>query len=84
MLAANLALHAHQLEAGRLVESDGGLVVPGDPGDHRVEAVGGRQDEELGEQCLADPFSPLGAVDVDGVLGRGRIARALPASTSTL
>ena len=77
MLAPDLALDPDQLEAGRLVQADGGLVVAGDPGDHRMEAVGGGQDEELGEQRPADPLAPLGPVDVDGVLGRGRVPRAL-------
>ena len=66
-----------QLEARSPVQGDGGLVVPGDPGDHRVEAVGGGQDEQLVEESLADPPAPLGTVDVDGVLGGGRVPRAL-------
>ena len=61
VLAPDLPLDADQLEAGRPVQPDGGLVVPGDAGDDRVEAVGRGQDQELGQQgpspppCLAGP-----------------------------
>ena len=77
VLAPDLTFHSHQLEARRPVQADGGLVVPGDPGDQRVEAVGGGQDEQLVEESLADAPAPLGAVDIDGILGGGRVPRAL-------
>ena len=43
MLAGHLPLDSHQLEAGGLVQPDGGLVVPGDAGDDRVEPVSSGQ-----------------------------------------
>ena len=78
MLAPHLALDPHQLEAGGAVQGNRGLVVPGDAGDDGVEPVGGGAHEQLGEQRPADAPSPLGPVDVDGVLGRGGVARTVP------
>ena len=60
VLAPDLPLHADQFEAGRLVQPDGRLVVAGDPGDHRMEAVGGRPGPAARPGGPAPPPCPAG------------------------
>ena len=77
-LAADLAFDADEVEAARLVDRDRGRLGGAHAGDDRVEAVGSRHDDGLGEQFSPDPLAAAVGRDVDGVLDGGGIAGSGP------
>ena len=72
-LPSHLPFHTDEREATRPVQSDRGLVVARDAGDHGVEPPGQGEGHELVEQEAAHPLAPPRAVDVEGVLHRGGV-----------
>src|SRR4051794_4035981 len=77
-LPADLPLGADGLEAAGRVQRDGGVVLPGDAGDHGVEAVGGREPQQLVQEPPADAPALVAVEQVDRVLDRGAVGGAGP------
>ena len=88
-LEADVAVHADQLEAHRLVQSHAGVVGQRDPGARDLEPLPGQQGEQRRVELAADAAPVAGGVHVDGdvdrpavrgagaVLGAVRVARRL-------